>query len=81
METFVVRVWRQGAVDPGTVRHGPSPGWIRGVVRHVGQGTESTFDGPDELVALLGSAAGSAGEADPASRWIRENGEGGREAG
>ena len=53
METFVVRVWRQEPEGPGTVRHGASPRWIRGVVRHVGHGKESTFDGPDELLALL----------------------------
>ena len=53
METFVVRVWRQSSVDSRTVRNEASPRWIRGVVRRVGSGTESTFDGPDELLALL----------------------------
>lgn len=81
METFVVRVWRQSSAELGALRNGAAPPWIRGVVRHVGRGTESTFDGADELISLLDSGVGSAGEEDPASPWFRENVEGGAEAG
>jgi hypothetical protein len=53
VETFVVRVWRLDPVEPDAQPNGASRRRIRGVVRDVGRGTESTFDGPGELLALL----------------------------
>lgn len=45
METFIVRVWVPS--DPSERGH------LRGVVEHVGSGSETTFVGEDELLAML----------------------------
>jgi hypothetical protein len=60
METFIVRVWSQSPSESGASSGGSAPRSMRGVVRHVGRGTETTFSGPDELVELLSAPAGLA---------------------
>jgi hypothetical protein len=57
MDTFVVRVWRPVGEGPGDDPATASVQEMRGIVRHVGSGTESPFEGGDELVHLLGRPA------------------------
>ena len=65
MDTFVIRMWRGGDAH-ATARGAPDPdSGIRGVLRHVGSGSESAFAGPDELLRLLGGPVALGGSDRP----------------
>ncbi len=50
MDSFLVQVWVPAD-------GGPAPAQLRGVVRHVASGTETTFRNDDEVLGVLRQAA------------------------